>query len=77
MKLRFLATICALVLAAGAPAAAAAAAPGASGDVAPLYYVSLGDSLAAGTQPSFFATDEGYADQLAAALQTRARPRRA
>jgi lysophospholipase L1-like esterase len=31
---------------------------------APRYYVALGDSLAAGTQPGMLFSDEGYADQL-------------
>ncbi len=48
---------------------AAAIGPGSSGDNAPLYYLSLGDSLAAGVQPigdpaNLYRTDEGYADQL-------------
>ena len=48
---------------------AAAIGPGSSGDHAPLYYLSLGDSLAAGVQPigdpaNLYRTDEGYADQL-------------
>jgi lysophospholipase L1-like esterase len=48
---------------------AAAIGPGSSGDHAPLYYLSLGDSLAAGVQPTgdpanLYRTDEGYADQL-------------
>jgi len=47
----------------------AAAAPAASADRAVHYYLSLGDSLAAGYQPTgdpadMFRTDEGYADQL-------------
>src|SRR5207253_2182066 len=37
---------------------------------APLYYVSLGDLLAAGTQPGHFSTTEGYTDQLYAHLRT-------
>ena len=46
-----------------------AAAPGASGDHAKQYYVSVGDSLAAGVQPigdpgDLYRTDEGYAEQL-------------
>jgi len=46
-----------------------AAAPGASGDHAVHYYLSLGDSLAAGYQPigdpaDMHRTDEGYTDQL-------------
>lgn len=48
---------------------AAAIGPGRSGDHAPLYYLSLGDSLAAGQQPigdpsDMHRTNEGYADQL-------------
>jgi len=47
----------------------AAFGPGSSGDHAPVYYLSLGDSLAAGQQPigdpaDMYRTDEGYADQL-------------
>jgi lysophospholipase L1-like esterase len=68
MKLGLLATLSTLLIAVAAPAAAAEP-PGASGGVAPLYYVSLGDSLAAGTQPNEFSSSEGYADQLAADLQ--------
>jgi lysophospholipase L1-like esterase len=46
-----------------------AAAPGSSGDHAKQYYVSVGDSLAAGVQPigdpaDLYRTDEGYAEQL-------------
>src|SRR5881296_2487645 len=65
MKLRFLVTICALAIVAATPAAAAAESQ------APVYYLSLGDSLAAGTQPGREFTNEGYADQLAAALRTK------
>jgi lysophospholipase L1-like esterase len=55
------------ILAVAQPAAAIG--PGSSGDHAPLYYLSLGDSLAAGVQPigdpaDLYRTDEGYADQL-------------
>jgi lysophospholipase L1-like esterase len=51
-----------------------AAAPGASGEHARLYYLSLGDSLAAGVQPigdpaNRFRTDCGYADQLHRAIR--------
>jgi len=47
----------------------ALAAPGSSGDHAVMYYLSLGDSLAAGEQPigdpdDRYRTDDGYADQL-------------
>jgi lysophospholipase L1-like esterase len=57
----------ALILAIPQPAAAIG--PGSSGSHAPLYYLSLGDSLAAGVQPTgdpadMQRTDEGYADQL-------------
>jgi len=52
-----------------ATASTAAAAPGSSLDHAKLYYVSVGDSLAAGVQPigdpdDRYRTDEGYAEQL-------------
>jgi len=52
-----------------ATASTAAAAPGSSFDHAKLYYVSVGDSLAAGVQPigdpdDLFRTEEGYAEQL-------------
>jgi len=55
-----------LVLALAGPAMAA---PGASGDHAVHYYLSLGDSLAAGYQPTgdpadMYRTSEGYTDQL-------------
>jgi lysophospholipase L1-like esterase len=53
----------ALVLAAAALAAAAPAA------AAPTYYLALGDSLAAGTQPPALFTKKGYADQLLALLR--------
>ncbi len=54
---------------------AAAVGPGESGTHAPLYYLSLGDSLAAGYQPTgdpadMYRTDEGYADQLYAIART-------
>lgn len=67
---RALAAAAATVLVLGmALPAAAAPAPGRSGAHAPLYYLSLGDSLAAGEQPigdpdNRYRTDEGYADQL-------------
>ena len=68
MKLRALVFVCALALATFTPVLAASASE------APLYYVSLGDSLAAGTQPPEPAnlfTNQGYADQLAADLRAR------
>src|SRR2546426_4518529 len=65
MKPRLLVTICGLAIIAGTPTAAAAESQ------APIYYLSLGDSLAAGTQPGREFTNEGYADQLFAALRTR------
>jgi lysophospholipase L1-like esterase len=57
----------ALLLAFAQPVAAVG--PGSSADHAPLYYLSVGDSLAAGQQPigdptNMHRTDEGYADQL-------------
>lgn len=59
----------ALVLSLAVAQPAAAIGPGRSGDHAPLYYLSLGDSLAAGVQPigdpaNLNRTDQGYADQL-------------
>jgi lysophospholipase L1-like esterase len=59
----------ALVLSLAFAQPAAAIGPGRSGDHAPLYYLSLGDSLAAGVQPigdpaNLYRTDQGYADQL-------------
>jgi lysophospholipase L1-like esterase len=59
----------AMVVASAAPVAAAG---GSSGDKAKIYYLSVGDSLAAGVQPigdpdAAFRTDRGYAEQL---LQT-------
>lgn len=65
---RMLALTAALILTLGM-AGSAAAAPGASGDHAMLYYLSLGDSLAAGQQPTgdpddLFRTSDGYPDQL-------------
>jgi lysophospholipase L1-like esterase len=65
--IRFGAMAVALSLAMAQPVAAIG--PGSSGEHAPLYYLSLGDSLAAGVQPTgdaadMFRTDEGYADQL-------------
>jgi lysophospholipase L1-like esterase len=55
-----------------ASAAPVAAAGGTSGDKAKIYYLSVGDSLAAGVQPigdpgDLYRTDQGYAEQL---LQT-------
>jgi lysophospholipase L1-like esterase len=59
--------LCALVSLAGAPVASA------DDDHATTYYLSLGDSLAAGVQPigppPFNETDQGYADQLYEALR--------
>jgi lysophospholipase L1-like esterase len=62
MKLRLLAVVCALAISLFVPASTVAA------SAAPLYYVSLGDSLAAGTQPGQFSSHQGYADQLYADL---------
>ena len=49
----------------------AAAANGAGADHAKLYYLSVGDSMAAGVQPigdpdDMYRTDDGYAEQLLA-----------
>jgi lysophospholipase L1-like esterase len=49
---------------------------GAPGDEAPVYYLSLGDSLATGVQPTGpeerqFRTDDGYADQLGVIARRR------
>jgi lysophospholipase L1-like esterase len=57
-------------------AGSAAAAGGSSTDKAKLYYLSLGDSLAAGVQPigdpnAAFRTDRGYAEQLLATARAR------
>lgn len=65
---RLIAILAGLVLALGL-AGPASAAPGQSGSHAVLYYLSLGDSLAAGQQPTGdpadnHKTDRGYADQL-------------
>jgi lysophospholipase L1-like esterase len=65
--LRLGALAIALSLAIAQPVAAVG--PGSSGDHAPVYYLSLGDSLAAGQQPigdpaDMYRTNEGYADQL-------------
>ena len=54
----------------------AAIGPGSSGDHAPVYYLSLGDSLAAGVQligdpGDMYRTSDGYADQLFAIARTR------
>ena len=54
----------------------AAAAGGSSADKAKLYYLSLGDSLAAGVQPigdpdDLFRTDRGYAEQLLQTARSR------
>jgi lysophospholipase L1-like esterase len=70
---RILAAMSAVILTL-ALAGPALAAPGASGDHAVHYYLSLGDSLAAGYQPTgdpsdMFRTDEGYADQLYGMVQ--------
>ena len=59
----------AIVLSLAVAQPAAAIGPGQSGDHAPLYSRSLGDSLAAGVQPigdpaNLYRTDQGYADQL-------------
>ncbi|HEX9265927.1 MAG TPA: SGNH/GDSL hydrolase family protein [Candidatus Limnocylindria bacterium] len=58
MRLRLCTTVFALALITLATGTAASA------SAAPTYYVSLGDSLAAGTQPGHFSTNESYTDQL-------------
>lgn len=63
------ATVAALLFALAVAGPTAAAAPGSSVDHARTYYVSVGDSLAAGVQPigdpdDLFRTDAGYAEQL-------------
>src|SRR5437667_1016007 len=63
MRLRLCATIFALALITLATGTAASA------SAAPTYYVTLGDSLAAGTQPGHFSTNESYTDQLFADLR--------
>ena len=68
--MRFRVAVAGLALAAAAWAATGATAAGK--DKPPKddahYYVSVGDSVAAGTQPNRPFTDEGYADQLYASL---------
>lgn len=73
-SIRLCALAVALSLAVAQPVAAVG--PGSSGDHAPLYYVSVGDSLAAGQQPigdptDMYRTNEGYADQLYAMAKSR------
>src|SRR5215510_15650850 len=51
--------------------ATAPARSGHSGDPDVRYYLSLGDSLAAGSQPTGLVTNQGYADQLAALLRAK------
>jgi lysophospholipase L1-like esterase len=73
-SIRFGALAIALSLAIAQPVVAIG--PGSSRDHAPLYYLSLGDSLAAGVQPigdptDMHRTDEGYADQLYAIAKSR------
>jgi lysophospholipase L1-like esterase len=63
----------AMVVASAAPVAAAG---GSSGDKAKIYYLSVGDSLAAGVQPigdpdELFRTDQGYAEQLLLTARSR------
>lgn len=72
---RALAVMAATVLVLGvALPASAASPPGRSGQHAPLYYLSVGDSLSAGVQPTgdpadMYRTNEGYADQLFALMK--------
>ena len=72
-SIRFGALAIAMLLAFAQPVAAIG--PGSSGDHAPLYYLSVGDSLSAGVQPigdpaNMYRTNEGYADQLYATAKT-------
>ena len=73
-RIAALAFAIALTLSIAAPVAAVG--PGESGSHAPVYYLSLGDSLSVGEQPlgpdgTGVATDRGYADQLFAIAQAR------
>ncbi len=66
----------AIVLTLSIAAPVAAVGPGRSGSHAPVYYLSLGDSLSVGEQPlgpdgTGVATDQGYADQLYAIARVR------
>lgn len=66
----------AAMLAATIPASALAASPGSGADGAKRYYVSVGDSLAAGVQPigdpaDDYRTTDGYAEQLLARAKAR------
>jgi lysophospholipase L1-like esterase len=65
-SMRLRAAVAGLALVAAAWAAAGATAAGNAH-----YYVSVGDSLAAGTQPNRSFTNEGYADQLYATLASK------
>lgn len=72
---RTVASALALLLSLSVAAPVAAATPGRSDGHAPVYYLSLGDSLAVGEQPlgpdgTGVATDQGYADQLFATART-------
>jgi lysophospholipase L1-like esterase len=63
------ASIAALLFTVALAGPASAASPGSSGDHARTYYVSVGDSLAAGVQPigdpaDLYRTDAGYPEQL-------------
>ena len=74
MRLRFLAVVAAtLALLLGTGTAALAAPATASGAGGPAYYLSLGDSLAQGVQPTSsgvsVVTDQGYVDDLYAAYR--------
>ena len=74
MRIRFLAMVAAtLALLLGTGTAALAASATASGAGGPAYYLSLGDSLAQGVQPTSSGvsavTDQGYVDDLYAAYR--------
>ena len=71
---RVFAIAAAIILTLGLAGPVAATGPGSSGEHAPVYYLALGDSLAAGVQPTgdpaqMYRTSEGYVDQLYAAAK--------
>ncbi len=66
---RVFAIAAAIILTLGLAGPVAATGPGSSGVHAPVYYLALGDSLAAGVQPTgnpaqMYRTHQGYVDQL-------------
>jgi lysophospholipase L1-like esterase len=66
---RTLATALAVLALAAAGASPAVAAPATADSSSPTYYVALGDSLAQGYQPGQGNTDQGYVDDVYAALK--------